>query len=297
MTSPATFALDGWVIHLFGTAVNGSAVHQTYTTGTGGAPPGGYTFTVLPGTYTVCETLQTTWVQTFPIAGAGIADCDGPPNPDADNLTPGPLGYAVTLVSGQVEGANDFGNNTTTTVTCPEDPNRALLLTRTVKPGQGPGGSGVPGNPANYDTVQAAYNAARDSAVLQKEYIGLFSNTVENLLLDGSKDIYITQCTNAKVTAADNTKPVWDITSTGKLTIIGPDSYGGNIGWRLGGNGGDKLRLDPRLQRHRTSASRSSPTSTPCRSTRCPAAPSASASKAARTTSAAARSRATARAS
>ena len=113
---PGDVPLDGWVIHLFGTAVNGSAVHQTYTTGTGGAPPGGYKFTVLPGTYTVCETLQTNWVQTFPVAGAGIADCDGPPNPDADNLTPGPLGYAVTLVSGQVDSANDFGNNTTTPV-------------------------------------------------------------------------------------------------------------------------------------------------------------------------------------
>ena len=33
-----------------------------------------------------------------------------------------------------------------------------------------------------------------------------------------------------------------DITSTGKLTIIGPDTHGGTIGWRVGGNGGHALK-------------------------------------------------------
>jgi parallel beta-helix repeat protein len=86
--------------------------------------------------------------------------------------------------------------------------------------------------------VQAAYDAAKVSG--QAETIGLFANTSENLVLNGSKALTITQCTVARVTGAAGS-PVWDITSTGKLTIIGPDSVGGSIGWRVAGNGGHKL--------------------------------------------------------
>ena len=88
--------------------------------------------------------------------------------------------------------------------------------------------------------VQAAYDAAKASA--QAEVIGLFANTTENLLLDGSKSLTITQCTVARVTGAGSDHPVWNITSTGKLTIIGPDSVGGSIGWRVAGNGGHNLK-------------------------------------------------------
>ena len=45
-----------------------------------------------PGTYHVCEQLKPGWTQTFPASGF---DCDGPPNPDADNPTPGPRGYDI----------------------------------------------------------------------------------------------------------------------------------------------------------------------------------------------------------
>jgi hypothetical protein len=114
---PGDVGLDGWVIHLYGTAVNGSAVHQTFTTAGGGA----YSFTVLPGNYTVCEALQANWTQTFPVAGPGIVACTAAGDPAADNPTPGPLGYAITLTGGETESGNDFGNNTTT-VFCNKQP-------------------------------------------------------------------------------------------------------------------------------------------------------------------------------
>jgi parallel beta-helix repeat protein len=233
---PDDIALDGWVIHLFGTAVNGSPVHKTFTTAGGGL----YAFTVLPGTYTVCEQLQAPSIQTFPTAGANCVALV-----DADNPTPGPVGYAITLAGGDTDTGNDFGNdpnnNRPPPPTCPEDANRAALLTRTVnlsKPNLD--GGGVAGDPKNYWTVQAAYNAAKASG--QAEVIGLFANTTENLTLDGSKSLTITQCTVARVTAANSSYPVWNITSTGKLTIIGPDSVGGTIGWQVGGNGGHTLK-------------------------------------------------------
>jgi hypothetical protein len=104
-------------------------------------------------------------------------------------------------------------------VFCPEDPN--ANPSKTVNPGQPLGG-------INYHTVQAAYDAAVNGDV-----IGLFSNTVENVVLGGAKTLEITQCTTAKITAANNALPVWTVSSTGKLTIIGPDSVGGTIGWNV----------------------------------------------------------------
>ncbi len=104
--------LNTWVIHLFGTAVDGSAVHTTSTTANDGVNDGVYKFTVLPGSYTVCEQLKTGWTQTFPTSGA---DCVTPGDPAADNPTPGPVGYSIVLIEGQTDGGNDFGNQTTTT--------------------------------------------------------------------------------------------------------------------------------------------------------------------------------------
>jgi parallel beta-helix repeat protein len=80
--------------------------------------------------------------------------------------------------------------------------------------------------------VQSAYNSAVNGDV-----IGLFSNTTENITLGGAKTLKITQCTLARVTAANAALPVWNITSTGKLTIVGPDSVGGTVGWRVATSG------------------------------------------------------------
>ena len=94
--------LAGWTIHLFGTDGMGNAVHLTATTDADGL----YTFTGLnPGSYTVCEELQAGWTQSFPVAGA---DCTG--HTDGGTITPGPLGYAITITSGEDETGNDFGN-------------------------------------------------------------------------------------------------------------------------------------------------------------------------------------------
>ena len=129
------------MIHLFGTAVNGTPVHQTYTTAGGPADPGHYTFTVLPGTYTVCEQLQVPanppWTQTFPTSGA---NCITAVDPAADNPTPGPLGYAIVLTGGEIEAANDFGN-TQITVTPPVC-NKGPVQTVLDPAGQYPGNTG-----------------------------------------------------------------------------------------------------------------------------------------------------------
>jgi hypothetical protein len=61
----------------------------------------------------------------------------------------------------------------------------------------------------------------------------MFGNTSENVTLGGAKTLKITQCTSARITAANSGLPVWNITSTGKLTIVGPGSVGGTIGWWL----------------------------------------------------------------
>jgi hypothetical protein len=58
---------------------------------------GAYSATVTPGTYTVCETMQPGWMQTFPATGF---DCGS-----------GMFGYQVTVVSGDAtQNALDFGN-------------------------------------------------------------------------------------------------------------------------------------------------------------------------------------------
>jgi hypothetical protein len=108
--------------------------------------------------------------------------------------------------------------------TCDEDPLR--VLTRSVDPTGATHGA-VP----NHLTVQDAYDAASDG-----EVIGLFGNTIENIILGDAKTLTITQCTLARVTAADSSLPVWNITTTGLLVIIGPDAVGGTIGWRVQSN-------------------------------------------------------------
>ena len=95
--------LSGWEIHLFGTDGSGGSVHQHTTT----AANGTYSFSVKPGTYTVCETVsgKPGWVQSFPTAGAS---CTG--HTHGGTLTPGAIGYSVTVTSGGAAGDRDFGN-------------------------------------------------------------------------------------------------------------------------------------------------------------------------------------------
>ena len=232
---PQDVGLDGWVIHLFGTAVNGTPVHQTYTTAGGPADPGHYTFTVLPGTYTVCEQMQVPanppWTQTFPTSGA---NCITAVDPAADNPTPGPLGYAIVLTGGEIEAANDFGNTqiTVTPPVCPED--EKAIPTFTVDSTKLPSAT-------NFWTVTDAYNAAKAASGAQ--IVGIYTPSTENIVIDtfanSVTSMYITECKSAKETGADTAKAVWDITSTKPVTINGPSVVGGGnvVGWLVESDG------------------------------------------------------------
>ena len=107
-------ALAGWTISISGTSNLGVAVSQSTTTadGTGGTTLGAYSFSVPPGTYTVCEVLQTNWVEAFPTSGA---DCSG-------TTGNGPLGYSVTVGSNGSVGNKDFGNSPLSSVTVTFNP-------------------------------------------------------------------------------------------------------------------------------------------------------------------------------
>lgn len=214
---PGDLGLPGWRINLYDSIGNLVTFVNTNA-------QGAYEFTVDPGTYTVCETQKVGWDQTFPDAahplvlpnGETLADCTG---------KGGGNGYTFTIGAGQVFEGNDFGNfNKTPGAQCPEDP--SAVCTRTVL--LSPPLLGVP----NYLTLQEAYNDAGGG-----ETICMFGNTIENVLLGDEKSLKITQCTLARITALDNSLPVVDITSTGALTIVSPDTVGGTVGWLVESNG------------------------------------------------------------
>jgi hypothetical protein len=231
---PGEPGIAGWPIHITvgGVDISGSpfltdasGFYSVMLTST----PGGST------TYLVCEGVGPIpgMVQTAP--NASTTD----PNPPSDTVAlgacpaPNVNGYRVIVDANtpQALSGDDFGNFIPPAQQCPEDPTSAAKLTRIVDPSKPLGGAGTPGHPANYATVQAAYDAAKGSA--QTEVIGLFSKTTENVVMDGNKSITITQCTNAQITALDPSKPVIQITDTKPLTIISPDTVGGTIGWDL----------------------------------------------------------------
>jgi parallel beta-helix repeat protein len=226
--------LIGWTIYVFDTASK-ALLQTTVTVAANAGPPatpdGFYTFAppLPPGNYTVCEALPTGWTQVPrsvpPPLGETVANCA--PYAAFNALTLGPDGYNFTIVANEVHSNNDFGNFMPGV--CPEDPLRAAKITRVVDE------TGTAHGPAPvYLTVQDAYNAAGAG-----EVIGLFSKTTENVVLDGAKALTITQCTNARVFALDQAKPVWTISSSKPLLIIGPDAVGGNVGWLINTGGHD----------------------------------------------------------
>ena len=73
---------------------------------------------------------------------------------------------------------------------------------------------------------------------LDGEVIGVFGRSTENVVISAAKGLTITQCTVAQLTAA-TAGPVVDITSSEPITIIGLDTVGGTIGWRVGTDGHD----------------------------------------------------------
>jgi hypothetical protein len=109
--------LVGWEIHVFDTATK-ALIQSTVTIAASAGPPstpdGFYTFTLDPGSYTVCEALQAGWTQTAPNgavpipAGETQADCTTYTN--GGLITPGPRGYNFTIAGAEVLPNNDFGN-------------------------------------------------------------------------------------------------------------------------------------------------------------------------------------------
>ena len=181
---------------------------------------------------TFCEVLQAGSTQTFPTlpsADPTIVSCEGLVGPGAPPLPLGPVGYQETLGPNGVSENNDFGN--TTDGDCPEDPDAVC----TIKVGAG-----------GFATVQGAYDSASDNDVICvfRNSTAEDGSTTENVVLGGSKSLTITQCTVARVTAANNLLPVWTVSSSGKLTIIGPDAIGGTVGWlfQTGGHEAKGLR-------------------------------------------------------
>ena len=114
--------LAGWTITL-----SGAASASTVTAG-----DGTYSFADLAdGTYTVCETFQGGWVQTFPTTDPGSCT-DG-------------NGYSITIASGNTSSGIDFGNNQTGHIIIVKDavPNDAQNFSFTNNFGNG--------NPASFD--------------------------------------------------------------------------------------------------------------------------------------------------
>jgi hypothetical protein len=83
-----------------------------------------------------------------------------------------------------------------------------------------------------YATLQAAVDAA-----VPGDIIGLFTNTTENVIVQPGFPLKITQCTLARITAADSTKPVITVNGNNPVIILGLDTLGGTIGFRITGNG------------------------------------------------------------
>jgi len=211
---PGDPGLPNWTIKVF----DPSSFAEVASTTTNAS--GNYEFDLDPGSYVVCEVFLANWTQTFPKAGAGIVSCA----PFGPNLAP--LGYSITLSPGQIDEGNDFGNHLAPPV-CTEDPK--AICDWSV---DGVGGACTAADPHcdhladPNDPGQSAYPQAKNG-----QTICMFTNIVENSRLDGDKTLKVTQCQLAKITAADQSEPVVTITSTGVLTIVGPDTIGGTIGW------------------------------------------------------------------
>jgi Right handed beta helix region len=112
---------------------------------------------------------------------------------------------------------------------CPEDSDK--VLTRAVDP-EGNDTGLIAGLPTHL-TLQAAVDQALDG-----EVIGVFGRSTENVVISAAKRLTIIQCTVAQLTAAA-AGPVVDLTSSEPITIIGLDTVGGTIGWRVGTDGHD----------------------------------------------------------
>ena len=208
--------LDGWRIHLFGTDGLGNAVHEHATTAGGG----NYSFSLAPGSYTVCEELQSGWTQSFPNPGTDGSACEGH-SPDSGG-TMGPYGYGITLVSGQVDYDNDFGNSQAEV--CEKGPVKEVLDPAT---GRFPGNEGpdviVETNPPASGSIQNAVDNVTDVnndgyliVFVRKDGTGdLGGNTAQDVVIDDAyaKTFALIGC-SVELRDPDDTDPAIWIKST-----------------------------------------------------------------------------------
>ena len=117
---------------------------------------------------------------------------------------------------------------------CPQDPaassGGSRTCTRFVIDTNNPGGCQTGGLPTHPTWTAALANAVAGDVIC------ICRDTTENVViptLPGSgADLTITECTTATVRAADPAKPAVVIRNTASnLTIIGPETIGGSIGW------------------------------------------------------------------
>ena len=228
--------LIGWTIHVFDTATKAllqSAV--TAAANAGAAADAGWVLQLHPGSGELHGVRGAAGGVDANGAVGGAAPGRGrrwPTAPPSALPTGSRWGRAATTSRSR----RPRSSRATTSVTsrpgvCPEDPLRASKITRVVDE------TGTSHGPAPvYLKVQDAYNAAAAG-----EVIGLFSKTTENVVLNGAKALTITQCTNARVFALDPALPVWTISSSKPLLIIGPDAVGGKVGWLIK-TGGHELK-------------------------------------------------------
>ena len=199
---PGDEGLNGWEIHVFGTETTGTPVHEHFTTANlPGFGDGFYTFSLNPGTYTVCETQKPGWTQSAPSAavpappGETLADCTGHTvGSGGAVITPGPRGYTFTVVTGiGVLANNDFGNFTGGV--CSKF--SSLVPTTTVTL-----------DPSKPNQIQTAINNASVNDVIL--LMPLNGTKKENIVIN--KKIQLIGC-SVTLTAAATGSPVVQITS------------------------------------------------------------------------------------
>jgi hypothetical protein len=208
---------------------------------------GKFAFTLANGTYTICEVLQAGWNQTFPaVVGGTVVSC-GPPLSSPDGPL-GPLGYRFTL-NNNVETGNNFANHLPPAV-CKQDPSVKTCqctVDSNVAPDPDncvgppglrvcphladplhPGGSCYPDNVVNNNTI-----CINTPLAINPNNPPPNNNYSENSEFKKDLTLRITECHDAKIVARDQAKPAVTINGPGVLTIVGPDTIGGSIGWLI----------------------------------------------------------------
>ena len=160
-------------------------------------PDGFYSFTLSPGSYTVCEAQQAGWQQTAPLAvpppaGETLANCA--PFGVANGLTLGPRGYNFTIMGAVVFLDNDFGNFQPAGGTCPKFPTLVPTSTFTLN--------------ADPQQIQKIINAAAVDDVI----LLLPQNGVKTESITINKRIQLIGC-SITLTAATGGAPVVTIGS------------------------------------------------------------------------------------